>query len=321
MIIEIFFVILGLVILTAGGELLIKGSTTLAKIAGVPPLIIGLTIVAFGTGSPELAVSIHSSLLGKAEIALANVIGSNIFNIALILGIASMVGVLTVHLQLFKLDIPVMIGATALLQLMLWNNSLSRIEGIILFLLAVTYTIWLIRASRRENKSDLKEELDVPSISGDKKIVILKSFVFIGLGLAGLALGANLFVENSSNLARAFGISERVIGLTIIAMGTSLPELMTSVVAAYRGHSDIAVGNVVGSNIYNILLIGGLSGVIAPNGLTIEASMGRFDLPVALGMAIICYPLFKRNHKVQKFEGLFLLTLFAIYNLFLFKNT
>lgn len=321
MIIEILFVILGLAILTAGGEILIKGSTTLAKIAGVPPLIIGLTIVAFGTSSPELAVSIHSSLLGKAEIALANIIGSNIFNIALILGIASIVGVLTVHLQLFKLDIPVMIASTLLLQLMLWNNSLSRVEGIVLVLLAVSYTVWLIRASMKEKKKDREDEVEHEELKGSKNMILLKSFVFIALGLVGLAVGANLFVENSSNLARAFGISERVIGLTIIAMGTSLPELMTSVVAAYRGHSDIAVGNVVGSNIYNILLIGGISGAIAPAGLTIEASMSRFDLPVALGMAIICYPLFKRNHKVQKFEGLFLLTLFAIYNLFLFKNT
>ena len=294
--------IAGLVVLIAGAELLVRGASRLASAFGVSSLVIGLTVVAFGTGSPELAVAVRSAWAGQADLAIGNVIGSNIFNVLFILGLSALIVPLVVHDQLVRVDVPVMIGASAVLYMMAIDGALDRTDGVALFVGIIAYTVILIRNSRRENGDDDEASGEEAAEKPPTRLV-LTSVGLVVVGLALLVLGSRWLVDGAVVIARQLGVSELIIGLTIIAAGTSLPEVATSVVAGVRGQRDIAVGNVVGSNIYNILMVLGLAALVAPNGLPVAQPAINFDLPVMLAIAVAVFPIFFAGNVVNRWQG------------------
>ncbi|MBF2022185.1 MAG: calcium/sodium antiporter [Hydrococcus sp. C42_A2020_068] len=312
----------GLALLVVGAELLVKGSSRLAAMVGISPLVIGLTIVAYGTSSPEMAVSIISSLNGKADIALGNVVGSNIFNALFILGISALIAPLTVALQLVRLDVPIMIGVSTLTLIFGADGKISRVDGIILFIGGVLYTIFLIYQSRKERDREVQEEFAQEygqSIRSSVKAGLVNlALIAIGLGL--LVLGSNWLVESAITIAKVLNVSNLIIGLTIVAAGTSLPELATSAIASFRGERDIAVGNVVGSNIFNILAVLGLSATVSSDGINVSNAALRFDIPVMIAVAIVCLPIFFTGYRIGRREGLLLLGYYIAYAVYLFLN-
>jgi cation:H+ antiporter len=287
----------GLILLIGGAELLVRGASRLAAAFGVSALVIGLTVVAFGTGSPELAVAIRASIAGQPDIAVGNVIGSNIFNILFILGLSALIVPLIVHDQLVRLDVPVMIAVSAMLFLMASDGTISRLDGVALSTAIVGYTVFLLRHSR----ANLAENGQAHE-PGNVKTWAISLLLVVG-GLAALVLGSRWLVDGAVEIARALGVSELVIGLTVIAAGTSLPEVATSIVAGIRGQRDIAVGNVVGSNIYNILMVLGFAAVVAPRGLVVAPAAINFDLPVMLAVAVACFPIFISGHRIGRVKG------------------
>ena len=314
----VLLLVAGLVLLIAGAEILVRGASRLAAAAGISPLVIGLTVVAFGTSSPELAVSVQSAFAGQADIALGNVIGSNIFNVLFILGLSAAIIPLVVAQQLVRLDVPIMIGASLLVYLFGLNGQIGRMEGLLLFAGIVTYTVFLIRQSRKENKEVQEEyarEYGDRQSHGARHTIV--NLLLIVAGLALLILGARWLVDSAVSLAQALGLSELVIGLTIIAAGTSMPEVATSIVAAMRGERDIAVGNVVGSNIFNLLAVLGLTSLVAPDGVPVAAAALAFDLPVMIAVALACLPIFFTGFRVARWEGWLFLVYYAAYVLYL----
>ncbi len=289
----------GLALLLAGAELLVRGASRLAAALSIPPLVIGLTVVAFGTSAPELAVSVQAALDGRAGIALGNVVGSNIFNVLLILGLSALIAPLVVSRTLVRIEVPIMIGVSLLLVAMGWNGHISRAEGAVLAILGIVYTWLQIRAGRRqESHGEPAEQEPRPAAGGWWRHA---SLIVIGLGM--LLLGARWLVEGATVLARALGVSELIIGLTVIACGTSLPEVATSVLASLRRERDIAVGNVVGSNIFNILWVLGLAAVAAAGGVEISPAAWRFDMPVMVAAAVACLPIFFTGYVIARWEG------------------
>jgi cation:H+ antiporter len=310
----------GLVILFLGGELFVRSASRLATIAGIPPMIIGLTVVSYGTSAPEAAVTVQAVMSGQTGLALGNIVGSNISNILLILGITALVAPLVVTQRLIRLDMPILIGVS--LVILLWSTDLqiSRIEGLFLLLGAVVYTLFAILESRTE-PSSVKEEYtqEFGRRPGDKpgKFQILKYILFLSLGLAGLVSGANIIVNASTGLARIYGLSELIIGLTIVAIGTSLPELATSVVASIRGEKDIAIGNIIGSCLFNLLFVLGLSASVTPQGLPVPPAILYFDLPVMIAVFVACLPLFFNGFIIMRWEGALLVSFYCAYLLYL----
>jgi len=258
--IEILLLIVGgLVLLTMGAELLVRGSSKLALHLKVPALVVGLTVVAFGTSAPELVVSISSNMRGLGDIAVGNVVGSNLFNIAVILGLAALIRPLKVNLKVLKIDMPIVVALTLLVPVLLLDNAISRMEGAALFCGIITYTVFTVFYGKKEAAGfQVSVQKDHP-----KGSLVVQILLILG-GLCGLVLGSRLFVNGAVEMAEWFQVSEAIIGLTIVAAGTSLPELATSVMAAVRKEEDIAVGNILGSNVFNILAILGLTGWIAP---------------------------------------------------------
>jgi cation:H+ antiporter len=314
--------IAGLLILVLGAEVMVRGSSRLAIAFGISPLVIGLTVVAFGTSAPELAVSVQSALDGQADLALGNVIGSNIANILLILGIAALTAPLVVASQLVRFDVPLMIGASGLVYLMGFDGRLNRWDGLVLFLGVVAYTSWLIRQSRREQKSvqdDYDEEYGEEPV-GNWYTVLLNLLLIAG-GLFMLVIGAQWLVDGAVTMARWWGVSELVIGLTVVAIGTSLPEIATSVIAVMRGQRDIAVGNAIGSNLFNLLSVLGITSLIAPQGIAVPSSVMAFDLPIMLAISIACLPIFYTGNLVARWEGLLFLAYYAAYVLYVVFNS
>lgn len=301
------YLIGGLILLFIGAEGLIKGSSSLALKIGITPLVVGLTVVAFGTSAPELVVSLKAALIGNDSISLGNVIGSNIANIALILGLAAIVRPLAVHANVVKREIPVMIGVSVLLILFLIDGEISFIDGLIFVMGVVAYTILSILFARKEKNKEVEKEFEEGVKS---KLSTPVSIIFTIAGLALLIVGANLFVKSAVEIAKAFGVSDVIIGLTIVAIGTSLPELLTSVVASFKNEADIAIGNVVGSNIFNILLILGITALIIP---VSGAGISYIDLGVMLFSAAILLPLSKTGFSISRLEGLLLLVGYIIY--------
>jgi cation:H+ antiporter len=308
----------GLVLLVAGAEALVRGASKLAAAVGISPLVIGLTVVAFGTSAPEMAVSTMSGLTGQANIALGNIVGSNIFNILLILGLSALVAPLVVSQRLVKLDVPLMIAASLAVYLFALNGVVSRPEGIVLFAGIIAYTVFLIRASRRETKA-VKEEY--AQEYGEKEPLSLKllskDFVMILLGLGLLMLGSKWLVNGAVLIAARLGVSDLVIGLTIVAAGTSMPELATSVVASLRGERDIAVGNVVGSCLFNLLAVMGLAGMVSRGGIAVSPSALHVDLPVMILASVSCLPIFFTGSRISRREGLLFLCGYIAYTAYL----
>jgi cation:H+ antiporter len=302
--------VLGLLVLVVGAELLVRGASRLAVAAGVSPLVVGLTVVAFGTGSPELAVSVGASLGGRADLALGNVVGSNIFNVLFILGLSALITPLVVARQLVRLDVPLMIAVSVAVWLLALDGRVARLEGGLLFAALVLYTIWSIQQARRESAASAVAPV---GRRGSPAVDVVTIVVALGL----LVLGAGWLVDGAGSLARALGVSELVIGLTIVAAGTSLPEVATSLVAGIRGERDIAVGNVVGSNIFNLLGVLGLAAAVGPAGVRVSTAALGFDVPVMTAVAVGCLPIFFTGHRISRWEGALFLGYYVAYVLYL----
>lgn len=307
----------GLLAMVLGAEWLVRGASSLATSMGISPLVVGLTVVAFGTSAPEMAVSVEASLNGQADIAIGNVIGSNIFNILFILGLSALIVPLRVSEQLVRFDVPLMVGISLLVLLLGLDGLLGRADGALLLGGLLAYILFLARDQIRENKAAAASAapVAVQQAPGQRHWLVESGLVVSGLAL--LVFGSEAFVDAAVDIAARLGVSELIVGLTVVAAGTSLPELMTSVVAAIRGERDIAVGNVVGSNIFNLLAVLGLTGLVSPTGALIATSVLRFDLPIMIGVAIACLPIFFAGGTIGRGKGLLLFGYYGAYTAYL----
>ena len=306
----------GIILLMVGAEVLVRGAADITSSLGVSPLVVGLTIVSYGTSSPEMAVAIQSSLAGQADLALGNVIGSNIFNILVILGISSLTIPLIVARQLTRLDVPIMIGVSILTFFFGLDRTIHRSDGIILLIGGIVYTAFLIYKGAKEssNSNANSNENKTAPLSFSR---FSKDIVFILLGAGCLVLGSQWLVDSATEIARKFGVSDLIIGLTIVATGTSLPELATSAVAAYKGERDIAVGNVIGSNIFNILTVLAICAIASPTGVPVSDAALHFDLPVMITIELACLPIFFTDHIIRRWEGFLFLSYYVAYTTYL----
>ena len=313
MLLDVIWIIAGLALLVWGAELLVRGASWLAAAFRVPPLIIGLTIVSFGTGAPELVVGVSAALEDSPSIAVGNVVGSNVINVLAVLGLSAIVAPLAVGSRLVRLDVPIMIGVSVALLLMALNERIGRVEGAILVVSFFAYTAFII--TRRRDAPD--PESGAPAPPQRTVMALARSLALAGGGGAILAVGANWLVDGATEVAIEIGVSELIVGLTVVAVGTSLPELATSVMAAARGQRDIAVGNVIGSNIFNILAVVGSSALVRSGGLEVDTSAINFDIPVMLAAAIACLPVFFTGGRIDKWEGWLFFGYFLAYILYL----
>ncbi len=305
---------LGLVILVAGAELLVRGAARLAAALGISPLVVGLTVVAFGTSAPELAVGVSSALAGQPDIALGNVVGSNIANILLVLGLAALAAPVVAGVRVVRREVPFMIGASVALWLMALSGHIDRFEGVILFTGIIVYSAILARSSRRES-GRVQTEFAEAYGSGrdDAARTVAANLGLAAGGLVLLLVGADWIVAGATSLAGALGIPEIVVGLTIVAVGTSLPEIATSVLAGVRGQRDIAVGNVVGSCIFNVLMVLGATAIVSPQPLLVSPDLLAVDLPFMVAAAAACLPILYTGFVVDRREGALLLGFYVAY--------
>jgi cation:H+ antiporter len=311
----ILLFILGLALLIGGAEILVRGAARLATLLGIPPLVIGLTVVAFGTSSPEFAVAIKSTLNGQGSLALGNIIGSNICNVLLILGLSAMITPLFVNRQLVRCEVPLMILVSLAVLLFAWDGILSRGEGLLLFSGLLAYLAFQIIQSRKEGETAAPDEDFGPT--DNSKADWLKNTALVIGGLILLTTGSRWLVSSAVSIAQHFKVSEAVIGLTVIAVGTSLPEIVTSLIAALRSKGDIAVGSAVGSNLFNLLGVLGLAGIIAPDGVAVPAATLSLDLPVMLLTALACLPIFFTDSLISRQEGALFFGYYCAYTLHL----
>jgi cation:H+ antiporter len=316
MLIQALMFVLGLVALIAGAEVLVRGASRLAVSWGVTPLVVGLTVVAFGTSAPEMAVSVDAALAGSSDLAIGNVVGSNIANVLLILGISALVAPLLVAEQIIRQEIPIMIGASLVVVAMSLDGTIGRVEAAILFVLVIAYTVFLVMQSRRATQATEDEYAsEMPASQWDRHWGVQAALVLGGLAL--LVLGADWLVGAAVAFARVMGVSDLVVGLTVVAVGTSMPEIATSLIAALRGQRDIAVGNVVGSNIFNLLAVLGAAGVVSASGLDVPDAARNFDLWVMLAVAFACLPILLTGREIARWEGAVFLGYYAAYVLYL----
>lgn len=309
----------GLALLVVGAELLVKGASRLAMSLGLSPLVIGLTVVALGTSAPEIAVSVGAAAGGQTDIAIGNVIGSNVLNVLLILGASAMITPLVVNSQLIRQEVPIMIAVTGLLMILLADRVLGKGESMLLLAMLASYVGFVVMQSLRS--SGAPDPDDIPD-AADWTRPLWVQIALIAGGLAGLVAGSNLLVDAAVGFARALGVSDLIVALTVVAAGTSLPEFATSITAALRGNRDMAVGNVVGSNIFNILGCLGLAGVVAgPGGLGVAPSVMAFDAWVMLATAIACLPIFLTGRTIARWEGAVFVAYYAFYVGYLVLDT
>ena len=296
----------GLLALVVGAGLLVRGASKLALSFGISPLVVGLTVVAFGTSAPEVAVSVGAVLDGRVDIAIGNVVGSNVFNVLFILGVSALIVPLVVNLQLIRQEVPIMIGASLLLLLLSLDGRIGLLDAALLLALLIGYTVFLVVQSRRQTRAAQYEYTEAfgPAVTAAWDRSPLVQIGLVLAGLAALVLGAQWLVEAAVTFAKALGVSDLVIGLTIVAAGTSLPEVATSIAAAIKGERDIAVGNVIGSNTFNILGCLGLAGLAAGDaGLIVPLSVQAFDIWVMLAVALACVPVFLTGREIARWEG------------------
>ncbi len=317
------YLIGGFVLLVIGAEVLVRGAARLAARFGISPLIIGLTVVAFGTSAPEMAVSTQSAFLGQGDIAIGNVIGSNIFNVLVVLGLSALIIPLLVSRQLVRFDVPIMIAAGFLAWFLAMDGSYNRLDGLILFSCIVIYTGYLIISSLKAWKPDqaLAGDDEYSAQINPHRYASLINVFYILAGLALLVTGSNLLVSGAVSLAQALGLSELIIGLTIIAIGTSLPELATSLIAAWKGERDIAVGNIVGSNLFNLLAVLGLAGLVSPEKIAVAQSAINFDFPVMMAVMVACLPIFFAGYRINRWEGALFLGYYCAYTAYLIMQS
>lgn len=303
--VQIILLIVGFILLIKGSDFFVDGSSNIASILKIPSLIVGLTIVAFGTSAPEAAVSITSALAGSNELAVSNVIGSNLFNILLIIGLCALLNELKIGRDVLDKDMPFLVVITLILSAFIligWN--LSRIEGVILFAILIGYLIYLIRSAKNSKESEKVDKVEMS---------VIRSIIYIVGGVAGIVIGANFVVRSASYIAITLGMSETLVGLTIVAMGTSLPELVTSLTALKKNENQIVIGNVIGSNIFNILFVLGASSAITP--ILINQNM-LLDIVLLAGVTILCLIFGKTQNKFDRKEGVIFIALFIGYMAF-----
>lgn len=304
-----FWILLGLVTLVVGAELLVRGASRLALALGVSPLVLGLTIVSIGTSAPELAVGVTANLQGSSSLAIGNIAGTNVFNLLFILGLTAVIRPIQLQLRLVRVELSVALLAGVLLWLFALNGTLSTVEGWVLVTIGVLYTLAIVRLSRlesREVESEFSESLQQITPAEEKgasAAVIVRASVTLLIGLALSVVGADWLVDGAVTVARSWGISEAVIGLTIVSAGTSAPELVTTIVATLKGERDVAIGNLLGSCIYNILIILGLTAVASPAGIGVEHAFIRVDLPVMVASFALCVPAFVTGRRLSRIEG------------------
>lgn len=310
----ILFFIGGLVILILGADLLLRGATRLAAAFGISPLAIGLTIVAIGTASPEIAVSLQAAVHGQGDLTLGNVLGSNIFNILFILGVTAIVAPIVIAEQLIRMDAPIMLAVSILVLALALDGNIGIVDSLVLLAGLIGYTIFALRQSRAESKkvqNEYAEEFAEKQPRTAKNMLANLLFILAGFGL--LAMGSRWLVDSAVAIARALRVSELIIGLTIVAIGTSLPEVTTSVIAALKNESDIAVGNAVGSNIFNLLGVLGIGALLAPDGISVTARVLQFDFLVMIFVALVSLPIFYLDNRISRIEGALLLSYYVFY--------
>ena len=310
----------GFVLLVLGAEVLVRGATQLAIAVGISHLVVGLTIVAYGTSAPEVAVTIQSVYANppQPDLAIGNVVGSNISNVLLVLGVATLIAPLVISPPLVRYSIPFMVFVSGILWLMGLDGQIGRIEGGVLFLAAILYTVISILRSRRATAAAIANGDRAASTVPFSRRRLALNLGQIGFGLVLLVVGARWLVDGAVAVAELLHVSELIIGLTIVAVGTSLPEVATSVVANLRGHGEIAAGNVVGSNIFNILLVLGLCALVAPQPIIVPRAAIRFDIPIMFTISLACWPILYTGWKVHRWEGFAFLVYYAAYIVFLF---
>jgi cation:H+ antiporter len=299
----IMMFLLGLVARVFGADLLVRGASKLATTLGVSPLVVGLTVVAFGTSAPEVAVSVNAALSGNTDLAVGNVVGSNIFNVLFILGLSALITPLVVHAQIIRQEIPILVGACLLLFILSLDGKISFSESLLLLGTLVAYTAFLIIQSRKETRKVQDEYAKDHNSKNKWDAPIYVQIILILVGLSLLVQGSEWLVDSAVIFARMIGVSDIIIGLTIVAAGTSMPEVATSVMAAVKGERDIAVGNVIGSNTFNILGCLGVTGLVAPLGLIVPVSVMNFDLWVMLAVCFACIPVFISGREIARWEG------------------
>ncbi|MBQ2665663.1 calcium/sodium antiporter [Methanobrevibacter sp.] len=304
-IIQVVLLLVGFVFLIKGSDFFVDGASSIASILKVPTIIVGLTIVAFGTSAPEAAVSITSSLTGNNAMAVSNVIGSNLFNMLIVIGVAALLSNLLMEKNVLEKDLPFLVGITILFALFIFiGGDISNVEGIILLVILIAYLFYLIRNARKSSESNVVEK---------PKFSLPKSIVLMLLGLVGIILGGDFVVDSASAIAIALGMSETLVGLTIVAIGTSLPELVTSITALKKGENQLVIGNVIGSNLFNILFVLGASSAISA--IPINSGM-LIDVIFMLAVTVLCFIFGKTQDKYDKKEGIILIALFIIYMAF-----
>jgi len=304
-IIQVVLLLVGFVFLIKGSDFFVDGASSIASLLKIPTIIVGLTIVAFGTSAPEAAVSITSSLVGNNAMAVSNVIGSNLFNMLMVIGIAALLSNLLMEKSVLEKDLPFLVGITALWAIFIFIGwDINNIEGIILLIILLAYVYYLIRSARKSKDAN---EVEKPKLS------LPKSIIFIVVGLAGIIIGGDFVVDSASAIAMALGMSETLVGLTIVAIGTSLPELVTSITALRKGENQLVIGNVIGSNIFNILFVLGASSAISS--IPLDPSM-IIDVIFMIAVTILCFIFGKTQDKYDKKEGIILIALFILYMAF-----
>ncbi len=312
----IIFFVVGVAALVLGAESLVRGASRLATRTGLSPIVVGLTVVAFGTSAPELAVSVGAAWRDEADLAIGNVVGSNIANVLLVLGISAIVGGrLMVDRRIVRTDVPIMLGVSFLLLMFGLDHNLNRIEGIIFVILLIAYLWRTVTVTRKNGElngeiAEVVEELDADHLASSS---LPKEIGYVLAGLVLLVVGSSSLVEAATDIALALGVSELVIGLTVVAIGTSLPEVATSVVAAARGERELAIGNAVGSNLFNILAVLGITATISPSALPIPDSAVSLDIPIMLAVAFACLPIFANGFNLKRWEGIVFLGFYVSY--------
>jgi cation:H+ antiporter len=311
MLLNIVMLIVGLFVLIIGGDFLVRGASSIALKSHISPLVVGLTVVAFGTSAPELLISIKAALDGSPDLTMGNVVGSNICNLALVLGITALIGPIKVQSDSIKIDWPVTMGSSLLLYFVVKEKDavIDSIEGLVFLFLIIVYTVYIIRKSRKETKAlrEAEEFIDLPQASNSA----WKDALFVAGGCVGLYFGADWFVGGAKEMASFLGVSERVIGITVLALGTSLPELVTAIVASIKKETDLALGNLMGSNIFNILSILGITSLIQD--IHVSPVIIHHDMTVMLGVTLLILPLMFYKRTMGRFAGIVLVLTYFIY--------
>ena len=313
MIDAIIWIGVGLAALIAGAELLVRGGSALAARLGISPVLIGLTVVALGTSTPELAVCIDAALQGNGSLAVGNIAGTNTVNILLILGLSAALRPLAIQMQTLRLELPVIVIAATTLLAFAWDGTLSRLEGLLLVTMGAVFTLAVVRIARRES---FKVKLEFAREFGPRRFADRQAateMLILAVGLVIIVTGADWLVEGAVDLAHLWNVSDAFIGLTIVAIGTSAPELVTTIISTIRGERDIAIGNLLGSSVYNILIILGVTCLIPAHGVDVSSHLIRIDIPVMLGVALLCIPVFVSGRQISRIEGGLFVSAYAAY--------